>query len=192
MTPHIPSGSAFVSLEIVADFDSEPMFNTWGLNVSGGGISESIANNILTVMTGSLDKFLTTAYSWTRVRLETATTFVDSTGPAIPGINAQNALTQNTATLISKNTGLKGRENKGRVFVPGLEEDAADDGGVLLPATQTVLQTAIETWSASVLAIMDVDAFVILHAGVSPIPTPISSVKVESKVATQRRRLRPG
>lgn len=94
----------------------------------------------------------------------------------------------NTAALIRFGTGLVGRQYRGRMYLPGvlLDSEVRDDG------------TINDTVQASILGVMlylkdllDTSDYapVILHSGVGT-PTTITSINVESTVATQRRRLR--
>jgi len=119
----------------------------------------------------------------------------NATGPSAEvatGLNSSGgtAGTANTATLVSKNTALGGRQGRGRMFLPGVQEDQIDGAGVIAPAVVAALQSDVELMFSEI-AVSDLFP-VLLHDEASPIttPTPITSFTVQSTAATQRRRMR--
>ena len=98
--------------------------------------------------------------------------------------------TPNTAVLVSKNTALGGRQGRGRMFLPGVQEDQISAAGIIAPAVVAALQSDVETFFGDI-AVSDLFA-VLLHDEASPIttPTPVTSFTVQSTAATQRRRMR--
>lgn len=118
-----------------------------------------------------------------------------ATGPSavwatnIPGTNTTASPSQ-VAYLANKNTGLGGRQGKGRMYIPGVPEARVDQGGILTGGQQGFLQTALDNLHAFLLT-NDLLP-VLLRAPDSPIqvPAPVISFTAQSKVATQRRRLR--
>lgn len=95
--------------------------------------------------------------------------------------------------LIQKRTARVGRRFRGRMYFPALQvtEGAVDHMGNLSSAAMSALHTIFD----STLANLPDDGTcttVILHAGTGtlPAPTPITSFGIQSKMATQRRRLR--
>lgn len=121
----------------------------------------------------------------------------NETGPStelatnLAGGNASTTAAPNTAYLIHKATALGGRRGRGRAFHPGVDEASMDNGGVIPAATVTAWNTAL----ASYLTAMETPSgdLVVLHApgnSTMPVPTPITQMTVDAKVATQRRRLR--
>jgi hypothetical protein len=100
------------------------------------------------------------------------------------------ATSPNVAALIHKNTAFGGRAGRGRMYIPGLQESDLNEAGNLDSG-------AVTAWQASLLAFLvsvtgdNLDP-VVLHGVGSPLstPSPITSLTIDSKVATQRRRLR--
>lgn len=98
------------------------------------------------------------------------------------------SMAPNTAALVRLTTGLVGRANRGRIYVPSvLPETGVYNDGEISPelradilAAFTDLGLALGVLSASI---------VVLHSTSSD-PTPVSSLSVERFAATQRRRLR--
>lgn len=92
------------------------------------------------------------------------------------------------AALVSKRTGLGGRRNRGRLYLPGVVETSVDGGGYLTGTFATDLATAVGNWLDETV---DVEMpMVLLHGSAPSDPTPITSLVLSPKVATQRRRLR--
>lgn len=94
----------------------------------------------------------------------------------------------NTAALIRFGTGLVGRQYRGRMYLPGvlLDSEVSDSGTINSTVQASLLGTML--YLKDLLDSADY-APVILHSGVGT-PTTISSINVETSVATQRRRLR--
>ncbi len=109
-----------------------------------------------------------------------------------PGTSAP--LPQNCAYLIHKRTGLAGRRNRGRLYLPGPGEDAVDAVGGISSANVAAVQTRATDWLASVNTLVGVTTMYILHQGPAgapaPSPTAISQLQVDPRIATQRTRLR--
>lgn len=100
-----------------------------------------------------------------------------------------NVLPQNCAYLIHKNSGLGGRKNKGRMYLPGVAELSCDHAGNLDSGTITGLNAGLATLFTNLGNIEALGAPVILH-GDAATPTPIVSFTADTRIATQRRRLR--
>jgi hypothetical protein len=103
-----------------------------------------------------------------------------------PGTRAgSNSPPSNCSMLVSKRTGIAGRENRGRMYVPPflLEEATIDQAGNF-PLTN------LNTTAAAFLAAFSPDLpMVLLHTSADA-PTPVTQLVVRSRLATQRRRMR--
>lgn len=97
------------------------------------------------------------------------------------------SLGPNSAHLITKSTALGGRRGKGRMFLPGVGEANVDNGGNLSPAIISALSGSLGDFFAGLIT--DGLPPVLLHEGVLA-PTPVLNFNVESRIATQRKRLR--
>jgi hypothetical protein len=120
----------------------------------------------------------------------------DATGPShersslIGGAVTATVVPPNVALLVRKITDLGGRAGRGRLYLPGLDEDEVNGQGTI---SGGLASTAQGVFNALATALIGADLFpVVLHGEGSPIttPTPITSLSVDSTVATQRRRLR--
>lgn len=109
------------------------------------------------------------------------------------GSSPATTLPNNTAALIRKRTDAAGRRGRGRFYVPGLPEGEVNALGDLSTVQRNALQSGASEFLNDLIA-LDLP-MVILHRteglGTEPPPTPVTSLVVELKVATQRRRLRP-
>lgn len=120
----------------------------------------------------------------------------NATGPsgvdsgAAPGTASGDSDSPNTATLVRKQTGAGGRTGRGRMYIPGTPGSAVDVDGIIDPLYMADLQTAANNFLTE-LATRNMVG-VLLHAPGSPIsaPLPLTGLVVDSRVATQRRRLR--
>lgn len=90
--------------------------------------------------------------------------------------------------LINKITGVPGRQNKGRMYLPGVRENQVDGGGQISGGQITGINGALDNLYADlVAAFMDP---VVLHSSVGDTPTTITALRCSSLVGTQRGRLR--
>lgn len=120
----------------------------------------------------------------------------DATGPsALVGANFAGELpgtgtAANTSYLVHKTTPLGGRAGRGRWFHPGCTEPDVSAAGVIATPRFNAMQDACNAFLSDLLAAQA--SAVLLHSVGSPIsvPTTISQLRLDSRVATQRRRLR--
>jgi len=120
----------------------------------------------------------------------------DSTGPSalvpttINGAGGTGA-SPNVTWLVQKVTAVGGRAGRGRWYLPGMPESVVGGDGVLDATARANMQgdinELIAAWAAEGLVPM------VLHGEGSPIsvPSQITALNVDTRAATQRRRLRP-
>jgi len=103
------------------------------------------------------------------------------------GPRNEDAEAPSVAVLVEKVTNFGGRANRGRFFVPGISYGDVAVGGGLASEPQTFFQTQANAF----LARLDTEGLdmVLLH-GASSDPTTVTSLNVDGRAATQRRRLR--
>lgn len=100
----------------------------------------------------------------------------------------------NSAVLIQKRTAVGGRRNRGRFYQPGFSiRNQITAAGVIDPDYLFDLQTNIDLFMTHVNAGTGFQStdLVVLHSSAPSTPAVITSLTADSKVATQRRRLRP-
>lgn len=93
--------------------------------------------------------------------------------------------------LITKNTQLSGRRNRGRMYLPASNEAGINQNGGLAAGEITVLNTMATALQAAQVPAggNNLQEPVILHSQAPSTPTPVISHNVGAFVATQRRRL---
>lgn len=185
MTYIIPPGFSRISFDYaaVSTVGSKP---SWGVGVSIGPDNDVL----LAAVSWAVDvlrPITSNAFRIDRVQMrndiemvEELTTITGSvTGPHGPPSNA---------ALISLSTGLIGRANRGRVYLPGVlpEADLGSDG-VIAGARVTAINNAFGELMTDLVALGAEP--VILHSASSD-PTPVNAWQTQAISATQRRRLR--
>lgn len=107
------------------------------------------------------------------------------------GAVSSTFLPSNVALLIQKRTGIPGRANRGRMYVPGhLTAGQVAENGTIAATPLGDFQLAATEFLGDLTnsPVTGISAAAILHpAGTN---TPISALVVDDVVATQRRRLR--
>jgi hypothetical protein len=96
-------------------------------------------------------------------------------------------LTPQTQGLIHKKTALAGRKNRGRMYIPDMEESQVNNNGLLNGSAVALLQDIADAWFGLTGADALIGAPQVLHEDASA-PTEITAMTVETTVATQRRR----
>lgn len=111
-------------------------------------------------------------------------------GVVMPGTIGGSTEVPNVSVLISKATGVGGRAGRGRLYHPGADEGNFQSDGVMNATRRGQWQTSWDAFIDDVVALGTIP--VLLHSHGSPItqPLPITSWTVQSRAATQRRRLR--
>lgn len=177
--------------------DPEPMIMTIGVKL------ESVLTQVeLDTQSANfkimLEEFLSANYRWNGL-----TAYVGQDGgPPVTmyssnGVGnfagAYDSFPPNSAFLVHKRTDLAGRRNRGRMYIPGIGQNQVDDQGNVLAAQITSANTVLAQWMGTLFSGGVFDGPVILHAtGISPTPppTPITSITLDPRIASQRRRLR--
>jgi len=110
----------------------------------------------------------------------------ESTQGAGPGGNTQ-PLPDQVAVLVRKLTAFSGRANRGRMFLPGVSLVGLTGPNNLDNTTRDNYQDGMEETLAAVQAL---EAFPVLHHRATLTTTDLTSVAVQSLLATQRGRIR--
>lgn len=117
----------------------------------------------------------------------------NSTGPQYvvsnprPGLNSGEGEAPSVSVLVRKTTSVGGRTGRGRMYLPGVMDSQVNTNGTLPFATVSALQANADDFYAALVALEL--PMVLLHSAVSS-PTPVNSLEVDGRAATQRRRLR--
>ena len=122
---------------------------------------------------------------------------------SIAGTDPAQSLTVNTALLVKKVAAVGGRKNRGRMFIPpfAINEASVDRNGVIdaqVVSNQQTVWTAFEGQAGDIWQLAILHSDVVVSPGppkvYGPNPEPpvdIAGLVVQSKCATQRRRMRP-
>lgn len=199
----IPPGFGQASIEIRNGGDPSPWYITHGVDLSFmNGAPEAACETIALAFAQTIGGGLSDTSTITGVRLvigeDAEDNLVVFTPFDFPGESSAEKLPQNCALLIDKTSASGGRRNRGRMFVPNvLGDTSVNNVGVIDGAVLTDIQTFCNQWFTNLE-----DGFedtpptpmVILHnsigAGVQPAPTPVTGLRAQGVISTQRRRLR--
>lgn len=195
----IPLGSALAKYVVSLAGDAEDMIFTCGHDISllaGGQAAADLAfTNLLTAIP---------AANWgTNFTLEGVELVVGGTssglgpyftyfssGAAVTGTSSGTRPPNNTAALVTKQTSVAGRRGRGRMFIPGfIPAVNVNEAGVIESAVRTVRQGLLDDWFEK-CQVENLE-MVILHSSAPATPAVLDGLRLESKMATQRRRMRP-
>lgn len=201
-----PIGFGEVTARMTLTGDAEEMNCVFGIDLTGTGpFGQSDADAISVSVADFLTTCMAPQYTYDGLTVAQGAAggdiFWESTDGAGPGTLGANALTQNVASLFKKATASGGRRNRGRMFVPGPAETTVDAAGNWDPAVLASLNTAAETFLDELIALNY--RMVILHPArpAPPVkpppaaideapPTEVTTLILDPRIATQRRRLR--
>ena len=194
----IPEGNAQVQFRFLLLNDLEEMMTTVGVAPSPsfdidaslvGVISAAFGDNVMERLSSELE------YLGCRAVVATADPVspivIEQSDGATGGSLAEVAITSNTAALVRKLTAVGGRTNRGRMFIPGLAREAVASNGVLDEFHHDELQQRFNSFFNDCHSEPGFGDFVVHHDDEELDPTPITAFQVQTRAATQRRRLRP-
>lgn len=188
----IPVGFAQIAYRWSLAGDPEYMISTIGMDVSELGGSVSNAANTAWEAAWVPSNF---SHDWTYrgciayIGQDGGPPVIQETPRAITGTHATMDTTpQNVSLLVRKGTDHGGRAGRGRMFLPPF---ALDEGNV---SVNGMLDDGFVVDTQAILAGFLVAAdWVLLHDTAtpgSPAPYPITNLTLDTRIATQRRRLR--
>ncbi len=192
----IPGGFSQAIYRFSLAGDAEEMIFTLGIIGPGSGTAEQLIADLHAAFVSAWPAAnLLSGYTFLGIRLIVGNTggapiVFDGTQAPVVGTNSGPALPPNCAFLVRKRTPLGGRAHRGRMYLPagvGVGEDSVPATGVMLEAQRSALQTRVNTAFGGTNK-------AILHDSLTPgalSPTTITSLFLDPRLATQRRRLRP-
>ncbi len=195
MSARIPPGFAEVWMQFTLSTDPEAMFTALGLDLAPGTTAtQAVTNAICTATRDNLIPTVSSAYTvgpgYVVFGNDGGDLRIDAAITPLAGTNSAGAAPQNVAMLVKKNTSAGGRRNRGRMFIPGVDEANVNPNGSFVAAELAAMQIFISGLKTALEALADVDALYLLHNEAPFTPTLITDLVVSASVATQRRRLR--
>lgn len=194
--PHIPEGYGQINFVWSVTNDPEPMLNTIGFGIDGttGIDAGAFANEAMDAWGDLWATELSTPLWLERVDLllgPSGSLIITSSTDARRQMGTSGSMTPpNCALLVKKRTIVGGRENRGRMYIPGVNEPTVDNVGNLDSGFIASVNTKLETFRTRINAYAGVTQLVILHTDETAEPTPISALVVDPRLATMRQRLR--
>jgi hypothetical protein len=187
---NIPSGFAMVRHFFTASSVGREAMFAYGVSLDGALTGPQVANS----MHDGISPLVNDACPSTAALIRTEVQYgPNPSGPTfthietITGGYTGNIGAPQVAVLVKKITAFGGRTQRGRFYIPFISEAAIDEGGVLTSAYYTQLDVEVQ---AILAAYSGADyPWVLLHTSPSASPTAVVSLELETKVATQRRRL---
>lgn len=196
----IPVGYAQANLKFTVNGKIAPMVMTLGIGPNDALTANQIALAVQGAWTtgdapfnaANLDHVVND-YSFVGVDV----TLMDESGPLlgssstiVTGAATQDGSVINSAVLVRKGTNAGGRKNRGRFYMPpfSLYDVNVDINGNIDQVIVTALQGEMSAFRTNLVS-GEVTPY-LLHSDVNTQPTEITSFTVQSRVATQRRRLR--
>lgn len=196
MSARIPEGYVELWTQFNTANDPENMYFALGVQMTSPVVPSQVGtDNLLDAIITAVDDGVSSDYTvgpghaiWGAsggdIRIDGSTT--PNTGVAAAG-----ALPPNCAVLVRKLTAAGGRRGRGRLYMPGLPDSLCNAIGTITAGTVTSLQGDFDSVQTQLLAISGVEDLVLFHDTAPFDPTPITEFVVQTKIATQRRRLRP-
>lgn len=193
---HIPAGFGRITMGYTRSPDPEEMLNVFGVDTAA--TPELTMEGVREAYFDALADQVASGIVLTTIQLEVGSAsgappyLTFEINPNQAGLAANyDQPPPNTAILIKKATGAAGRQGRGRLYWPVVGDSFANNIGTLDTAVRADLQTAWDLFFDNLVE--NSVPMVLLHGASQPItlPSPVTTLTVDGKVATQRRRLRP-
>ena len=166
---------------------------TYGLEVVGASTPAQVALEAHDLFKSAWQAAMPVTMSCTGTRCKLGPTetgpFADA-GVAYAGTYNTPADSPQVAILLKKSTARGGRQGAGRMLLPIVPEASTLSGGQVDPAQVVALQTIASAWLSAVAGGTYTGFMVLLHNNPATTPDTVTSLSVQSTLATQRRRLR--
>lgn len=188
----VPVGFGEVTARINLTGDPEEMNVVFGFEVESAPWSQSKTDTLSGTIATYFKPLLASTATFQGIRCKIGNDggplLFESVSGAGVGTSSTNCLPQNCAWLVRKSTGLGGRANMGRMFIPGVPEAATNNAGVIDSTALTSAQTGMNSF----LSELDTEGsrMVLLHSSSLNTPDTVVALIVDDVIATQRRRLR--
>lgn len=183
----IPAG--YVSVAFLHRFDGrfDEAICTCGFE-KPDGFSHTAATALSTTWKTNVVPWLTANVQYIGLRVSEAAGTLDEVSEAQHGAASSAPAPPNIAALVKKVTGVPGKKNRGRIYLPGIPKAELNDLGFLSSAQLSGLQSSLNDWYTDLIAADWVP--VVLHSLVGVTPTSVTSFQLQQQCATQRGRLR--
>lgn len=200
---YVPDGFGIARFRYSLSGDPEEMNITMGFEAPAGSVDE-MAEELDTLfrftdslMDATTRLFTGWSYLGCNVSYKTGGAWVfGEANTTVNGTSVGETPTVNVAVLVKKRTGLGGRWNRGRLYMPPymIAESQLSKLGIIDSGETDDLNDRWEVFRSEVADALNIEQLVLLHypraADATPDPTPITSFLVDTLIATQRRRLR--
>lgn len=196
MTIHVPIGFMNVTYRFSLTGDLEPMTVAMGVSIDTLLDVTEVADEAFAAATESGMPFAAASMLAGWQFLGTTAALSDGAGSIIAehnevvfGTIAAAALPNNCTHLVQKRTANGGRSQRGRMYPPAFhvgESSISQNGGFI--ETYPTIQALYTDWLAR-LYVGGLDP-VLFHSAIDQTPTPITTLVLDTRIATQRRRLR--
>lgn len=188
----IPSGYAELSWHFTFDGTTHESITTMGVNTSDV-VTILDANDVMTTFADQFSDVIGSAVDLVRAIVRVGTDddplVIESTQDLIH-MAGGDTLPPQCSFLVRKLTAFGGKKNRGRMYIPGANDNLVDTAGKLSDAGLTALQGAASGLKTDLLDLSWISDLVVLHSAGVALPTVITSLIAENEIATQRRRLR--
>jgi len=186
----IGSGNFVVRVRMFYTVPLRQIMWTFGMTDLGSGdigVGSAFYNWLKSAGTGSFHDELSNQYEVNEYDIQSDANILTIPVLTAGTLTSSDLEPPSVCALIKKNTGFRGRHNRGRMYWPGvLAESHVDNAGGITSARVTSLQTCADHLLTA-LAADGVQMSILDGTGNA---VPVTSLTAESIVASQRRRIR--
>lgn len=196
MSARIPPSFGELWFQFNVGGDPEPMYCALGVDLAAGVVpNQGEADTMLSTGIAALNDIVNDDYGLGPGHViygnDGGDIRIDSSITQVAGARTGTPVPQNTAFLVRKLTGSGGRRNRGRMYIPGVTNTDVTAIGGCTSGILTIAAATCTALQANLVALGTIDGLVLFHETAPFTPTPITSLEIQPRVATQRRRMRP-
>ena len=188
VTINIPTGYAQATLTYSGPTVSGKAATVLGFSLGEEGTLTGLVDGLEAAFIAHLSAIQHDSFTLTNIRAVDNEN-VHEKSVSIEGNASSDLAPPNVALLIKKTSNLRGRQHRGRNYWPGFLFDGyIRDDGTISPVEVAGLDTAFSDFNDELVGLGYFPT--ILHNDPGTTPTAVTGGGIESRVATQRRRLR--
>lgn len=190
----IPEGFAELVIKSTNADNSNPIVNVMGIGYDVGEPIQDVLDQIQIAFVEFAENFtenITTDEVVVRLGAAAAPYIAIPVAINVVGTISGAPTSPNEAVLVKKSGNLAGRHGQGRNYWYGMVTDAdVDGGGTIASGTVTAVQAACTTLNSQLIVAPLLGMFILHQDDYVGTPTTVFGYTVQSRMATQRRRLR--
>lgn len=195
MAVTIPPGYAQASVEHWLTGYNRPAVTTWGVKIQGtpaagaAGLAQIFQDHYITAFMPRTDSNVRIRSTRMVIGQDGGEPLVGVADNGATGSSSRSSTAPALALMATKNTGLGGRRNRGRVYFPwAVSDDSVAENGAVSEGTLTAWNGSLEEFWDLLDQSTLFDGLYVLHGPGLGAPTEVTGLQANPTIRTQKQR----